>query len=84
MNREEKLHIAREACKAMKTIVDNLELYLDADIDCCWNRCIRVGDILFHEDELNESYANSIQFKKEKTMDELVKLSQEMGGYDQA
>ncbi len=74
MNREEKLHIAREAYKALREVIDNLEAYPKADIDCCWNQCISIDGEHFHEWDLSKT-------DRELALDELVKFSQETGGY---
>ncbi len=54
MNDEEKLHIAKEAYKAMKKTIDAIESHKDVEIHCCWDECIQVDDELFHGHQMRE------------------------------
>jgi hypothetical protein len=54
LSAEEKLHIAREAYKAVKSVVDSVESYLDARVRCCWDECITVDDEFFQGDDFRE------------------------------
>lgn len=55
LNYEEKLHIAKDAYKAVKKIVDSIESYQDAHINCCWDACIMVDDELFQGDDFDST-----------------------------
>jgi hypothetical protein len=54
MNREEKLHIAKEAYRAIKAAIDDVESYKDAEIHCCWDECIWVDDEFFNYSDLKD------------------------------
>lgn len=54
MNKKEKLHIAKEAYKAIKVTIDAVEAHKDVEISCCWDECIWVDDDFFTFKDLRE------------------------------
>jgi hypothetical protein len=55
MNREEKLHIAKEAYRAIKAAIDDVESYKDARVNCLWPGYISVDGTVFAPDELRNA-----------------------------
>lgn len=53
MTPEEKLHIAKEAYKAVMQGIKNAESYLDGKVHCHWDGCISIDDELFHKGQLS-------------------------------
>jgi hypothetical protein len=54
MKKKEKLHIAKEAYKAVKAAIDEVESYLDADIYVDFPLYIEVDGMRFDKEELEK------------------------------
>jgi hypothetical protein len=52
MNRKEKLHIAKEAYRAVKHRIDEVESFKDGRVNCMWPGYVSVDGTVFEPSEL--------------------------------
>jgi hypothetical protein len=54
MNKKEKLHIAKEAYKAVSNAIRYAESYVDGRVNCMWPGYISIDGTVFGPDELKD------------------------------
>ena len=54
-SREENFKIAKEAFKAIESVIAGLQSNAEYNRDVCWDQFIEVDDELFHASELTET-----------------------------